>query len=246
VNFLFHFGRYTLFLGKVFARPQKRKLFWDSTFREMVTLGLDSLPIVAIISVFIGAVATIQTASNIDSGLIPLSTIGFATRESMLLEFSPTIIALILVGKVGSSISSELGTMRVSEQIDAMEIMGLNPANFLVLPKVIGLMIINPFIISLSIFLGVVGGYLATVSTGVITVSEYESGITLDFYPFDYVYAMIKTVVFAFIITSVPAYFGYFVEGGSVKVGKASTIAVVYSSIVILILNYIITQLLLL
>ncbi len=234
-----------MFLNRVFSRPEKWKLFRKNVFNEMVVLGLSSLPIVAIISVFMGAALAIQTAANTGGGIIPLYTVGFAVRESVILEFSPTIVALILVGKIGSSISSELGTMRVTEQIDAIEIMGINSASFLVQPKIIALVILNPILITFSIFLCITGGYVAGVGTGAITPYDYEYGLQYDFVPFHYTYSMIKSLVFGFITTSVPAFFGYYVKGGSVEVAKSSTQAVVQSSIVILVLNYFITQLLL-
>lgn len=246
MKFLYSLGAYTIFLNKVFSRPEKWKMFRQNVLDEMINLGVSSLPIVAIISFFMGAVITIQTASNTDGGLIPLYTVGFAVRESVILEFSPTIVALILVGKIGSSISSELGAMRVTEQIDAIEIMGINSASFLVQPKIIALVLLNPFLITLSIFLSIGGGFVAGVGTGAMTPYDYEYGIQYDFEPFDYAYSMIKSAVFAFVITSVPAFFGYNVQGGSVQVAKASTKSVVQSSIVILALNYLLTQLLLL
>lgn len=246
MKFLYSLGEYTLFMNKVFSRPEKWKMFRQNILDEMVTLGVSSLPIVAIISFFMGAVITIQTASNTGGGIIPLYTVGFAVRESVILEFSPTIVALILVGKIGSSISSQLGTMRVTEQIDAIEIMGVNSASFLVQPKIIALVLLNPILITLSIFLCIGGGFIAGVGSGAITPYDYEYGIQYDFEAFDYAYSMIKSVVFGFIITSVPAYFGYFVKGGSVEVAKASTKSVVQSSIVILAINYLLTQLLLL
>jgi phospholipid/cholesterol/gamma-HCH transport system permease protein len=245
MKLLSHIGRFTLLMLITFKRPESWKSFRKRIVTEMNDLGLDSLPIIAVISVFMGAVVTIQTSTNIDSGFIPLYTVGFAARQSVILEFSPTIIALILVGKVGSSISSEIGTMRVSEQIDALEIMGINSANFLIFPKIIAAVIINPFLITLSMAIGIAGGYAVAVGTGLIGASDYEYGIQLDFKMYDYYYAMIKTVVFAFVLTSIPAYFGYYTSGGSVEVGKSSTTAVVVSSIVILILNYLLTQLLL-
>lgn len=229
----------------VFRRPENMKRFQQLVFQEMNTLGVNSLPIIAIISFFMGAVITIQTATNLEGGLIPAYTVGFATRESVILEFSPTIVALILVGKIGSSISSELGTMRVSEQIDALEIMGINSAGYLILPKIVATVLINPFLISLSMVLAISGGYIAAVSTGVLTGADYELGIRFDLKPFHYYYSLIKTVFFAYVIVTVPAYYGYFVKGGSVEVAKASTSSVVVSSITILVLNYVITQLLL-
>lgn len=217
----------------------------DEIFKEIVKLGIQSLGIIFIISFFMGAVITIQTASNIDSALIPLYTIGFATRQSVILELSPTIIALILAGKVGSNIASEIGTMRVTEQIDALEIMGVNSAAFLIVPKVIAAVLINPFLIVLSMAVGIFGGYVAGSFTGTVPSEDFIQGVQLDFDSFSITYALIKTVFFAFIITSVPAYHGYYAYGGALEVGKSSTKAVVYSSIAILILNYVLTQLLL-
>ena len=245
-KFFQRFGEYTIFLGKVFSRPEKMSLFWRNVVDEIYSLGIQSMPIIGIISIFIGAVITIQTASNLDGGFIPMYNVGYVARQSVVLEFSPTIVALILVGKVGSSISSQLGTMRVTEQIDAMEIIGVNSANFLVLPKIMGMMMILPFLITISMFVSIMGGYLAVLFTGMITLDDYNYGLQLDFHTFDYYYAMVKTVFFAFILTSIPAYYGYSVKGGSVKVAKSSTTAVVHASIAILVINYVITQLMLL
>ncbi len=234
-----------MMLRRVFSKPDKPRLLREMIVSEMVSLGIGSLGIIAIISLFMGAVIVIQTASNLDGGWIPMYNVGYAARQSIILEFSPTIIALILAGKIGSSIASELGTMRVTEQIDALEIMGINSANYLILPKIIGLVIINPFIILISMTIGLVGGYFAGVLTGMLTTDDYIVGIQMDFRPFDITYAMVKTVVFAFLVTAIPAYYGYYAKGGSVEVGKSSTTAVVATSIIVLLLNYVITQLLL-
>jgi phospholipid/cholesterol/gamma-HCH transport system permease protein len=212
---------------------------------EMEKLGLASVGIVAIISVFMGAVVAIQTAFNIDTPLIPEYTIGFTTRQSVVLEFSPTILSLILAGKVGSRIASELGTMRVTEQVDALEIMGINPATYLVLPKIVASMLINPFLIGMSMMLAVTGGWLAGVLTGLFPTAQYIYGIQSFFQMYDVYYAFIKTVVFAFLIASVSAYCGYYTKGGALEVGEASTNGVVYSSISIIFMNLILTQLLL-
>lgn len=244
--FLFEeLGKYFLLIARVFRKPEKLGIYKEQTLREIMSLGLGSLDIIAIISVFMGAVITIQTASNIDSALIPLYTVGFAARQSVILELSPTIIALILAGKVGSNIASEIGTMRVTEQIDALEIMGINSASYLILPKIIAAVFINPFLIIYSMFLGLLGGYLAAVSTGLVPSDQFLYGMQWDFKPFGIIYALIKTVFFAFIITSVPAFQGYYTKGGALEVGRSSTKAVVYSSVAILIFNYILTQLLL-
>ncbi len=245
MNILYHCGKYFIFLTKVFGKPERGRVYLRQTIIEIEKIGLGSMPIVAIMSVFMGAVITIQTASSLSGGWIPMSTVGYATRESILLEFSPTIIALILAGKVGSNIASEIGTMRVTEQIDALDIMGINSAGYLVFPKIIAAVLINPFVIIVSMFLGVFGGWLAAYTSGILIPSVYIDGIQQQFIPFHVTYSLIKTLFFAFAITSVSAYHGYYVNGGALEVGAGSTKAVVYSSIVILILNYVLTQLLL-
>jgi phospholipid/cholesterol/gamma-HCH transport system permease protein len=245
MKYLFHFGRYLSMLGQAFQRPQKQSIYIRQIMVEMENLGLASVGIVAIISVFMGAVLAIQMAFNIDTPLIPSYTIGFVTRQSVELEFSPTIISLILAGKVGSRIASELGTMRVTEQIDALEIMGINPATYLILPKIVASMIINPFLIMMSMLLAVIGGWLAGILTGLFPSAEYIYGIQSFFHLYDVFYALVKTVVFAFLIASISAYFGYHTKGGALEVGEASTNGVVYSSIFIIFMNLILTQILL-
>jgi phospholipid/cholesterol/gamma-HCH transport system permease protein len=240
-----HFGSYLQLMLQVFRRPDKSRVFWKQLFVEFQNLGIDSLGIVAIISIFMGAVVALQTAFNIDSPLIPAYTVGFTTRQSIILEFSPTVISLILAGKVGSRIASEIGTMRVTEQIDALQIMGVNSANFLIFPKAMAAMIFNPVLIVLSMFLGILGGWLACITTGMISSEDFIMGIRFWFDPFTITYALIKTVVFAFLIVTVSAYHGYSIKGGALDVGTASTKAVVYSSILIIIFNLILTQLLL-
>lgn len=238
-------GEYLLLMFETFKRPDKGPVFRRQLMIEFVGLGLDSIGIVAIISVFTGAIVAIQTAYNIDSPLIPLTMVGFTTRQMMILEFSPTIISLILAGKVGSRIASEIGTMRVTEQIDALRVMGVNPANYLILPKITASMLFNPVLIIFSIVVGIWGGWLACVVTNLVTSADYIEGIRSWFEPFTVTYAMIKTVVFAFIITSVSGFLGYNLNGGSVEVGRASTKAVVVSSILIIFFDLILTQLLL-
>ena len=245
MRMLFHIGRYFEMLGRVFSRPEKMRIFGRQIVLEIDSLGLSSVGIVALMSVFMGAVIALQTASNIDSPLIPNYTVGFTTRQSVILEFSPTIICLILAGKVGSNIASELGTMRVTEQIDALDIMGVNSASYLILPKIVASVLIFPFLIVVSMFLGLSGGYVISVATGILTPSDYLYGIQFDFKPFTIMYALIKTVVFAFLITSCSSYHGYYARGSALDVGRSSTQAVVYSSILILIFNYLITQILL-
>ena len=232
-------------MGRTFQRPTKPSLYRKQILYEIDSLGIGSFGIITIISVFMGAVITIQTASNIDSALIPEYTVGFTARQSMILEFSTTIIALILAGKVGSNIASEIGTMRVSEQIDALEIMGINSASYLIVPKIIASVFINPFLVIWSMFIGIFGGYLVAFFSEVVSTESYLYGIQYDFKEFSIYYALIKTVFFAFIITSIPSYYGYYVKGGALEVGAASTKGVVNSSIVILITNYVLTQLLL-
>ncbi len=240
-----HFGSYLVLMLQVFRRPDKPKAFWKQLLVEFQSLGIDSLGIVAIISVFMGAVVALQTAFNIDSPLIPAYTVGFTTRQSIILEFSPTVISLILAGKVGSRIASEIGTMRVTEQIDALQIMGVNSANFLIFPKAIAAMLFNPILIVISMFLGIAGGWLACILSGAISSQDYIEGIRAWFEPYTITYALIKTIVFAFLIVSVSSYHGYRISGGALEVGRASTKAVVYSSILIIVFNLILTQLLL-
>lgn len=244
MNLLFHFGKYYLLIKRTFRKPEKFSLYYKQLMNEIDSLGIGSLGIAAIISVFMGAVITIQSSFNFVSAWIPLYAVGLATRQGIILEFAPTIISLILAGKVGSNIASEIGTMRVTEQIDALEVMGINSAGYLIMPKVLAAVLINPFIILISMFLGIFGGWALGIITGVVTSYEYVYGIQYQFKPYGVMYALIKTVVFAFIITSVSAYHGYYTKGGALEVGRSSTKAVVYSSILILIFNFLLTQLL--
>ncbi len=238
-------GRYVLLMREAFRRPDKSRVFRKQLMFEFESLGIQSLGIVLFISAFTGGIAALQTAYNIDSPLIPLTMVGFVTRQSIVLEFSPTIISLILVGKVGSRITSEIGTMKVTEQIDALKIMGVNPANYLILPKITAAMIINPILIIFSIFISLLGGYLACELSGLVTLADYFAGLRYDFEPFTITYALIKTVVFAFLITSVSGFYGYYTEGGAIEVGSSSTKAVVNTSILIIIFDLVLTQLLL-
>jgi len=245
MQILIHIGRYISLMRRVFSKPEKKQVFWKQVVKEIDYLGFDSLGIVAVISVFMGAVVAIQTAYNIDSPWIPKYTVGFTTRQSIILEFSPTIISLILAGKVGSRIASEIGTMRVTEQIDALEIMGINSANYLILPKIVAAVFINPILIIISMFLGLLGGWLASALGSEITTETYLYGIQSFYKGFEISYALVKTIVFAFIITSVSGYTGYYTSGGALEVGWSSTKGVVYSSILIILFNLILTQLLL-
>lgn len=239
------FGKYCIFMTQVFRIPDKWREFFKSLVFEIGKLGVDSIPLVIIISIFIGAVICIQMTINIVSPLIPSYSTGLATREILILEFSSTMMCLILAGKVGSNIASEIGTMRVTEQIDAMDIMGIKSANFIVLPKIIGFVLFVPILCVLSMFMGLVGGWLIAEFTDMISVENYNYGIQSFFNEWYVWYGIIKTVVFGFIITSIAAYYGYYVKGGALEVGKASTNAVVSSSIIILLADVILTKLLL-
>lgn len=239
------FGKYCVFLTQIFRIPDKWREFFKSLIFEIYKLGVDSIPLVIIISLFIGAVICIQMTINITSPMIPSYSTGMATREILVLEFSSTMMCLILAGKVGSNIASEIGTMRVTEQIDALEIMGVKSANFIVMPKVIGFLLFVPVLCILSMFMGLVGGAFIAEFTTMISMENYIYGIQSFFVPWNVYYSIIKTVVFAFIITTVAAYYGYYVKGGALEVGKASTNAVVSSSIIILLADVILTKLLL-
>ena len=245
MNAFHHIGKYFILLHKVFAPPEKKSVYYKQFIKEIQKLVIDSIGIVVIISAFMGAVVTLQTAYNLENPFLPTYLIGLGCRDSLILEFSSTLIALILAGKVGSNIASELGTMRVTEQIDALEIMGVNSASYLIFPKIMAAVIFNPLLTSISIIVGLFGGWVAVISTGVVSSEEYIYGIQYGFVPFYVTYAMVKTVVFAFIITSVSSYNGDYAAGGSLEVGRSSTNAVVYSSVVVLLFNVILTQLLL-
>ena len=242
MNLITHVGRYSQLMTGGFKKPDK----WHITLRQIVKeinkLGIDSLGITIIISVFIGSVITLQTVLNTANPLLPTYVTGLVTRDTLLLEFSSTILCLILAGKVGSNIASEIGTMRITEQIDALKIMGVNAPNYLIFPKIIAFCLIVPVLVIFSMFTGIVGGYIITY-TGVISPNDYILGIQYAFIPYYIVYSIIKSVIFAFIITSVSAYYGYFSYGGALDVGKSSTNAVVNSSIIILLFNVLLTDL---
>lgn len=238
-------GSYFKLMARVFSRPDKHRMFLRELIKEIYKLGYDSLWIVIIISLFIGTVITIQLGINLSSPLIPKFTIGFTTREIVLLEFSSTVMCLILAGKIGSHVAGEIGTMRVTEQIDAMDIMGINSANFLILPKIVGIMLYVPVLVIISMFMGLAGGYIACTVNTDIPVSAYIQGLQFSFTPFYIIYSLIKSEVYVFLITSVSAFYGYNVKGGALQVGRASTKAVVSSSILILVADLILTQALL-
>ena len=239
------FGRYCLFIRRVFSIPDRWRVFGRRTIQEISKLGIDSIPLVIIISLFIGAVIAIQMQLNITSPLIPSYSVGLATRDIVLLEFSNSILCLILAGKVGSNIASEIGTMRVTEQIDALEIMGVNSANYLVLPKIVGFVLFMPALVIICMATSLIGGFLVAVFTDIITVSRYVYGLQAMFQEWYVWYGLIKSVVFAYLIASVASFYGYYVKGGALDVGKASTNGVVASSILILLFDVILTKLLL-
>lgn len=245
MNNIEHIGKYFLMLKQVFSRPERWKIFRENVLREVDDLGLKSLGIVVFISFFIGGVVAIQTGMNVDSPFIPKSLIGFATKRSVILEFSPTFISVILAGKVGSFITSSIGTMRVTEQIDALEIMGVNSLSYLVLPKIIAVLFFYPFLILISMFFGILGGFYGGQVTGLFSGEQFIEGVQLSFNPYLLRYAMIKTLVFAFCIATIPAYHGYYVKGGALEVGRASTKAVVWTMVSIIVLNFFLTQALL-
>ena len=228
------FGRYLILMGRTFSVPERFRMFWKQYIKEMAQLGVDSIGIVLLISFFIGAVICIQMKMNIESPWMPRWVAGYTTREIMLLEFSSSIMCLILAGKVGSNIASEIGTMRVTQQIDALDIMGVNSACYLILPKIAGMLTIMPFLVIFSSATGIVGAYATAYVGHILSPDDLTAGLQHDFVPWFMWMSIIKSQFFAFIISSVPAFFGYTVEGGSVNVGKASTDAVVSSSVLIL------------
>jgi phospholipid/cholesterol/gamma-HCH transport system permease protein len=238
-------GKYILLMKRVFVLPDRWKMFFRQFPKELEKLGLQSLPIVIIISVFIGAIMTIQTKLNTTNPLLPTYSTGLVTRDTLLLEFSSTIMCLILAGKVGSNIASEIGTMRITEQIDALEIMGVNSANYLILPKITAFVVMMPFLVIFSMALGLIGGYFVGVFTNIITTADYLMGIQYAFIPYYVFYSIVKSLAFAFIISSVAAFYGYYSYGGALDVGKSSTNAVVNGSILILFFNLLITNLML-
>jgi phospholipid/cholesterol/gamma-HCH transport system permease protein len=240
------FGKYFLMLTIVFRAPEKMSVFRRRLFEELEHIGINSIPLVALMSSFIGGVIALQTASNMSNPLLPTYTVGYITQSSTILEFSPTIISLILAGKVGSNIASEIGTMRVTEQIDALEIMGVNSLSFLVLPKVTAAVLFFPILVIFSMGLSLVGGWIALVLSDLSSTETYVYGIRYYFEMSNVWYALTKCVVFGFIIVTISSFYGYYVKGGSLEVGRSSTQAVVSSSVAILVANFLLTQMILL
>jgi phospholipid/cholesterol/gamma-HCH transport system permease protein len=240
------FGKYFLMLTIVFRTPEKFSVFRKRLFEELEHIGINSIPLVALMSSFIGGVIALQTASNMSNPLLPTYTVGYITQSSTILEFSPTIISLILAGKVGSNIASEIGTMRVTEQIDALEIMGVNSLNFLVLPKVTAAVLFFPILVIFSMGLSLAGGWIALVLSDLSSTETYVYGIRYYFEMSNVWYALTKCIVFGFIIVTISSFYGYYVKGGSLEVGRSSTQAVVSSSVAILVANFLLTQMILL
>lgn len=244
MNYVGNIGQYFMMIKGTFVKPTKTSVLRNLILKEIDDLIIGSLGIVSFISFFVGGVVSIQTALNMNNPLIPDSLIGFAARQSIILEFAPTFMSIIMAGKVGSFITSSIGTMRVTEQIDALEVMGINSLNYLVFPKIIA-MLFYPFVIAIAMFLGIVGGYAAAVYGGLASSDSFIAGLQDSFIPYQLAYAFIKTFVFAMLLATIPAYQGYYMSGGALEVGKASTTSFVWTSVAIIIANYILTQLLL-
>ena len=244
IRYLRQIGRYFLMWKEIFRSPVKWSVMRGLILKEIDSLIIESLGIVAFISFFVGGVVAIQTALNLTNPLIPKYLIGFATRQSVILEFAPTFISIIMAGKMGSFITSSIGTMRVTEQIDALEVMGVNSLNYLVFPKLIALLL-YPFVIGIAMFLGILGGWIAGVYGGFSASNEFIGGLQMEFIPFHIAYAFIKTFVFALVLATIPSFHGYYMKGGALEVGKAATVSFVWTSVTIILLNYILTQMLL-
>ena len=238
-------GQYLLMIKGMFSKPENHKMYWKEFIHQCTEIGFGSLGIVAIISLFIGAVSTIQTAYQLVTPLIPRSTIAQIVRDTVILEFAPTLVCIVLAGVAGSRIASELGNMRVSEQIDALEIMGINTKAYLILPKIVAALLMIPLLVVIAMALGIIGGRMAGISAGIITGSIYDKGLLEFFVPYNVIFALVKSYVFSFIISSIPAFYGYYVKGGALEIGRASTKAVVVSCILILFADYILSAMLL-
>jgi len=239
-NFLYHFGRYLMLMKSAFSRPENWSMYWKETVRQMNDIGVGSLVIVALISVFIGAVTAVQFAYQLTDSFVPTYYIGYIVRDSTIIELAPTITCLVLAGKVGSNMAAEIGGMRQKEHIDAMEIMGVNTAAYLILPKIIAALVMIPLLVCIAAFVSIVGGYAGSIASGMVSPPEYIRGLRSFFEPYFVFMMLVKAFVFAFILTSVSCFQGYHVKGGSIELGQASTQAVVYSDILILLADYII------
>ena len=239
MTFFTHFGRYLLMIRGMLSRPENMRMYWKEFMHQCVEIGIGSLGIVALISIFMGAVSAVQTAYQLVSPIIPQSTIAQIVRDTVILEFSPTIVCIVLAGVVGSKIASELGNMRITEQIDALEIMGINSKSYLVMPKIAASLVTIPLLVILSMALGIWGGRLAGSMAGILPTAVYDQGLLEAFVPYNVLFAMYKAVTFAFIISSIPAYYGYYVKGGALEIGRSSTKSVVVSCVMILFADYV-------
>ena len=245
MGLLSELGKYLIMIKGMFSKPENWKMYWREFMHQCSEIGIGSLGIVAVISVFIGAVSVVQTAYQLTSPLIPRFTIAQIVRDTVILEFAPTLVCIVLAGVVGSKIAGELGNMRVSEQIDALEIMGINTKTYLVLPKIVAALLVIPMLVILAGALGLWGGRLAGTMANIISPSEYDKGLLADFNSYNVFFALIKGYTFAFIIASISSYFGYYVKGGALEIGRASTRSVVASCITILLADYVLSALLL-
>ncbi|GGH78772.1 ABC transporter permease [Filimonas zeae] len=245
MHLLTQIGRYLLMLKGMISKPENKKMYWKEFMTQCYEIGFGAMPIVLIISFFLGAVTTVQTAYQLVSPLIPKTTISMIVRDTIMLELSPTVVCVVLAGVVGSKIASELGNMRVSEQIDAIEIMGINTKSYLILPRVLGALVVIPALIVLSMFLALIGGRIAGSLANILSTESYDIGLRQNFKPFNVFFSLIKAYTFAFLISSISAYFGYYVKGGSLEIGRSSTTAVIVSCILILLADYVLAALLL-
>ncbi len=245
MKFFSNFGNYILMFNGMFRRPENSKLYWKEFMHQCNDIGVSSLGIVSIISVFMGAVSTVQTAYQLVSPLIAKTAIAQIVRDTVILEFAPTLVSIVLAGVVGSKIASELGNMRVSEQIDALEIMGINTKTYLILPKIVAAIVTIPMLVVLAMVLGILGGRMAGAAAGILSTDTFDRGVAQGFMPFNVIFSLIKGYTFAFIISSIPAFYGYYVKGGSLEIGRSSTKSVVVSCVVILLADYVLAALLL-
>ena len=245
MKFIGDIGRYILMIKDTFSRPENFRMYWKEFMHQCNDIGIGSLGIVAIISIFMGAVSTVQTAYQLVSPLIPPSTIAQIVRDTVILEFAPTLVCIVLAGVIGSKIAGELGNMRVSEQIDALEIMGINTKSYLVMPKIVAALIVIPMLVVIATVLGLWGGRVAGTMANIISADEYDKGLLAGFIPYNTFFALVKAYTFAFLISSISSYFGYHVKGGALEIGRASTRSVVVSCIAILLADYVLSALLL-
>lgn len=245
MQFFSEVGKFILMIKGMFSKPENWKMYWKEFMHQCVEIGIGSLPIVAIISFFIGAVSAVQTSYQLVSPLIPLETISQIVRDTVILEFSPTLVCIVLAGVVGSKIAGELGNMRVSEQIDALEIMGINTKAYLIMPKVLAALLVIPMLVVISMVLGILGGRMASAMAGIVPPATFDKGLLTEFLPYNVFFALVKAYTFAFLIASIPAYYGYHVTGGALEIGRSSTKAVVVTCVAILFADYILAALLL-